>query len=84
MSDLLECLTSSIPTADEAASRLKKYLEQIDKHIQKDQSMHSSVSVRAASFNEQLQSSTAEIPFPLDFLEQMAWPEATAQSFEQE
>jgi len=80
MSELLECLASSIPAAEEATERVKQYVRRIE-DLQTP--AVESLANKNPSGPEDTSCSTAELIFKLDFFDQMPWcgwfPEALDQ-----
>lgn len=83
MSELLECLTSSISAAHEAAEKLKRYVDRIESHITMIKSSPKP-SAPLMDLDQNVVPSTIEMAFPLDLFEQMEWAGLFTQSMDQQ
>jgi hypothetical protein len=82
MSELLECLTSSIAAAHEAAEKLKGYVDRIEAHLGVMNSDNSSAPLM--DLDQGIGPSAIEMAFPVDFFEQMEWAGFFSQPLDQQ
>ena len=80
MSELLECLTSSIPSADEAAERVRQYV----KKIEALQNPPPTTPVSGKEAPEHIVWSTAEVVFRPDLFEHISWSGWLSQALDQQ
>jgi hypothetical protein len=74
ISELLECLISSIPAAAEAAQKLKEYLVNIESHLREADLASSRPRPTGNNADVVMTTGITEVPFPIDFLQQARWP----------